>query len=1041
MRLFLISFISIFVANFVLAADYQSAIAVADSLYDVRQYDSAISLLQNNLNRLAEDNVISDTIKGELLHGLGKNYIASGDHAKGESFTQQAVTLRETVLGINHSEVGRSLNLLGEAYLRQAKLTQAEPAFIRSTEILLKNQGVHSKDYLMAKINIGILYSFSGRLDEAEDLCVEALDQAEAFFGKNDKSMMRFLNTLAIVYHNQSRFAEAEELLNRLVVLLIENYGPDHINVGLFQNNLAMVLHAQGKFITAEQMQLESIRIREKALSPEHYEVAKGLNNLAMIYMDLRRFDDAEPILLRALEIKENALGPEHLDLASTLTNLANLYQYTGFKDKSIDLHKRAIDIVIKTSGEEHAILPGMIANLAEVYLNYEEYAIAESLYVHSLEVRKRAAGENHPHISYNLNALGELAIKKEEYTRAESLLVQSLAILENTYGVDNIQNAHTLDLLSQVRHCRKDFDTAFAYSSRAYKLRIDNLIENFSILTEIDALEYSQLMRTTLDHMLSCYLDWNTTDTEMRDSIVSAIIKCKGLITDLMYQRQTKNFRVTDSTTTQLLSQLNRKKHKLANLFINGPDNDIDAYKAEVDTVERDIKSLDLALIGHSDQYSENLIKKPLDIAAIISGIPKNSALVEFMEYGHYVPETDSTIPRYLALIITRDNDPRIIDIGNVEDINAGVSEYSRHMYRIARMRGEASAADKEEYQYISSDLFQALWEPLRQHVSQKEMLFICPDGLLNMFAFGTLLDGDTYLIERVNIHYLSSCRDIPRLNTPCIPGKGLIAFADPDYSVRDMVGCGEKNRMPDSDENDDDNGLRGFRFNCKGMEDISLKRLPGTRREVRSLVKTIKGRSDIPVTEYYDACASEDKIKTEAPGNRYIHLATHGYYIENTCQIESETNIRYSGENPLLLSGLFLAGANSDARQADVPLGEDGILTAMEVSALNLQGVDLVVLSGCETGLGEIKTGEGVYGLRRVFQIAGSRTVICSLWPVNDITTAEILSKLYDASDVAIADKMYRVTNDRISQLRNEGKSDHPFNWAGFIATGDWK
>ena len=184
-----------------------------------------------------------------------------------------------------------------------------------------------------------------------------------------------------------------------------------------------------------------------------------------------------------------------------------------------------------------------------------------------------------------------------------------------------------------------------------------------------------------------------------------------------------------------------------------------------------------------------------------------------------------------------------------------------------------------------------------------------------------------------------------------------------------------------------------------------------------------------------FYGGDASEERFKSDAPGNRVIHLATHGYFLGGAC----DSGGAFVGENPLLLSGLFLAGANLHGRDADSLGAEDGILTAYEVSAMDLEGTELVVLSACETGLGEMTEGEGVYGLRRAFQIAGARTVVSALWPVGDEETAELMGRIYQGGDLGIADVMRKVQMEEIHVLRSRGQVDHPFTWGAFIALGE--
>jgi CHAT domain-containing protein len=210
-----------------------------------------------------------------------------------------------------------------------------------------------------------------------------------------------------------------------------------------------------------------------------------------------------------------------------------------------------------------------------------------------------------------------------------------------------------------------------------------------------------------------------------------------------------------------------------------------------------------------------------------------------------------------------------------------------------------------------------------------------------------------------------------------------------------------------------------------------------------VEAIVKCWKKESKEPVHSYTGALASEESFKAKAPGCLVIHLATHGYYLQKTCNPTVQVRSRFEeprlGENPLLLSGLALAGANLHGKGADVEGAEDGILTAYEVAAMDLEGTEMVVLSACETGLGTVEEGEGVYGLRRAFLMAGARTVVSALWSVPDKTTAEMMGKLYEESDKPVYERVREQQLKRIRHLRNNREPDHPLSWGAFVVVGD--
>jgi CHAT domain-containing protein len=224
-----------------------------------------------------------------------------------------------------------------------------------------------------------------------------------------------------------------------------------------------------------------------------------------------------------------------------------------------------------------------------------------------------------------------------------------------------------------------------------------------------------------------------------------------------------------------------------------------------------------------------------------------------------------------------------------------------------------------------------------------------------------------------------------------------------------------------------------------------MTVSRLRGTRKEIQRIASGWQHSTGETAAVYLGSDATEDLFKADAPGHRVIHLATHGYFLEGRCQPEQpegalESDIGFVGENPLLLSGLFFAGANLHGEGADSIGAEDGILTAYEVSAMDLEGTEIVVLSACETGLGKVEEGEGVYGLRRAFQMAGARTVISALWRVSDEATADMMSQLYQRKDDSVPGTMRSIQLQKINELRRNGRPDHPYTWAGFVAMGDW-
>ena len=432
-----------------------------------------------------------------------------------------------------------------------------------------------------------------------------------------------------------------------------------------------------------------------------------------------------------------------------------------------------------------------------------------------------------------------------------------------------------------------------------------------------------------------------------------------------------------------------------------------------------------------------------------LITALPSKSCLIEFLK-AVITSSDDEKHDTYLALVMDNKRLQGIISLGLAEPIDSVVTRYREHIARVAAQPHLPTRSDLQEYDSIAVALYRMVWRPLEPYISGYEMALIAPDGALNLVSFAGLKNQQgQYLIETTPIHYLVTGRDLLRLKEIEQSSTGLLALGDPDYDATIAQRQAALNRPYAIEE--EPYGMsplaaRGIGSSRRSISDITVPRLPNTHREIDEVVKNWSVRTAGPVVTLVGTNASEDNFKREAVGKRAIHLATHGFYIrseftEGLADAELWGNAPRYVENPLLYSGLFLAGGNLHGQGADSAGVEDGILTAEEVSALDLSSAQLVVLSACESGLGDVQLGEGVYGLRRAFQMAGARTVVSALWPISDKSTAEMIAQLYARSKKSLPERIRKMQLAQIKKLRKGGLSDHPYNWAGFIALGDWR
>jgi pentatricopeptide repeat protein len=799
----------------------------------------------------------------------------------------------------------------------------------------------------------------------------------------------------------------------------------------------------------AEPLYQRAIEVLEKSLGPDHPDLAHSYNTLANLYQKLGNFDEAKSLYEKALEIRERVLGPDHNDVATSCTDLGLLCLSRMEYPEAEQYFRRALEITEKSRGRDHPSYANCLENLSRLFIAQGHYSDADSLLSEALRNAEKAYGPDHPRVAVMLQYSAESCAKEGRYRESEMLFEKSLDILERTLGLGHPKVARCLESKSVCYRLQDKFTEAISTAGNAFDLRWRNFSENSLVLPEREALAYSMFLRNSADNYLSCYIESDDDKALNARKTGDIVISSKGQVSDIILERRQRLSASTDTSQSALDDSYRNVKYRISKLYVHGPDiGSQSQYRNELDSLIELSHSLEAALARYDVDPNQRFGSRRVTLDSIAPLIPKRSILVEYLRFNYLRADSNSKNLHYVAVLATRDEEPQIIDLGRASEIDNLVNTYRSHMLQVSSAGKSPNAIMREDYNGIGRALYDLVWKPIESFVPGRELVLIAPDGGLNLISFAGLIDGSgKFLIENYPIHYLSAGRDLVRLGNTAQPGSGLLAIGDPDYDATASVRLSASGTTrSDSQQEANDYVTRSVRSGCGDMMNIRVKPLPGTRSEVEQIAAAWEESTDEPVLTYLGPTASEDKFKEKAPGKRVIHLATHGYYLQGACQPDIpgegfDSDLGFIGENPLLQSGLFFAGANLHGEGSDSAGAEDGILTAYEVSAMELDGTQLVVLSACETGLGEVKEGEGVYGLRRAFQLAGARTVVSALWPVSDRLTAEMMGRLYEKADESLPRRMRKAQIEKINELRESGLTDHPFSWAGFIASGDWK
>ncbi|NEP67660.1 MAG: tetratricopeptide repeat protein [Moorea sp. SIO3A5] len=960
-----------------------------------RKYSEAIPLAERALGIWQQVLGEEHPLVASSLNYLAALYYSQGRYQEAEPLYQQALDLRKRLLGEEHPDVATSLNHLAGLYSSQGRYQEAEPLYQQALDLRKRVLGEENSDVATSLNNLAGLYSSQGRYQEAEPLYQQALDLRKQVLGEQHPDVATSLNNLAGLYDSQGRYQEAEPLYRQSLDLSKRLLGEEHPHVATSLNNLAGLYSSQGRYQEAEPLYRQALDLIKRLLGEEHPHVALSLNNLALLYSSQGRYQEAEPLYQQALELLKRLLGEEHPDVATSLNNLATLYSSQGRYQEAEPLLQQALDLRKRLLGEEHPDVAVSLNNLGLLYSSQGRYQEAEPFYQQALELFKRLLREQHPDVATSLNNLALLYYTQGKITPALELFEQGLEVEE--------QNLHSNLVAGSESQKRKYLDTISGRTYAVISLHLNAAPNNPRA---------ARLALTTVLRRKGRVLDFITNSQQILRQQLDP--KSQRLLDDLNATRtQLANLfysQSLDPKSPRLLEDLNSNPTQQANLTYNRPPNlPLKYYQERVKSLSEQAHQLEDQISRRSPNF--RTANQPVTIEAIQKLIPANTALVELVKYRPYNPKAKQDKPfgppRYAAYVLHGQGDPQGIDLGEVELIESDLE-----LFRLSLQdKGTRTAQLKQAARQVD----QRLMEPVRKLLGSTRHILLSPEGELNLIPFEALVDQQQrYLVENYRFSYLTSGRDLLRLSEKSASQTAPVLLGNPDFdrSAGELIANHDHGNLPSA-----------HLTRSIDLSKLDFSPLPGTADEVKEIADMLG------VDPLLGAKATESAVK-QINSPRILHIATHGFFESAPNQ---ELPTLY--DNPMLLSGLVLAGFKQKRTGA-----ENGVLTALEAVGLKLSGTELVVLSACDTGSGRISSGEGIYGLRRAFVIAGSQTQLISLRKVEDKATKELMLAYYQRLLDHNMGRTEALRQTQLDMLKDE-TYQHPYYWASFIVSGNWR
>jgi CHAT domain-containing protein/Tfp pilus assembly protein PilF len=830
--------------------------------------------------------------------------------------------------------------------------------------------------------------------------------QTEAL-GEDDPNAGSTLLGLASLYQAMGDYPTARSHYQRTLSIW-ENA------IGL--NNLASAYSDKGDYTEALPLYEQALALAEETLGESHPQTAARANNLANIYRLQGNYEAALPLFQRAVDIWES-IDESYPTLSIGLNNLAGEYERRGNIALARDLYSRVIAVVEASAGEDHPNVATAVSNLAVLELRQYNYSAAIPLLDRALTITKTTLGEDHPDVATLLGNLVNAYQKQGDYETSLSLAKQSLSVAEDTLGELHPITATSLKTLGLIHWDMGEFDQVTDLLARMSTVEETLLSDTLLSASEIRRQRYIDTLAASTSLYITGHLNANP-DSEMAAQLaMDNLLRRKGRVLDAASNSSQRLRQNLDPAEQQQLDELNLLRTQLANLRFDGLDGrSVNEYLAQLSSLERRAEQIEEALARRSAEFA--IASQPVSTAAIQSQIPTNAALIEFVKYQTYLANSQKSWGnvRYAAYVMTSEGKIEAVDLGEADTIDALLETFRQSL-----------TTQSANHRDIARQLEERLIAPIRPFLSGKSHLLLSPDSQLNLIPFDALVDTqDRYLIESYQISYLNSGRDLLSLQVDAPSRQTPVVIANPSYEGSASGAA---------------NGQRSVDANT-----LYFGNLPGTAAEGSAIASLLPAAALLTEQQ-----ATESALKqVSAPS--VLHIATHGFFLPDVDFVVPDANSRAASfelidveapaqvtpsnlENPLLRSGLAFAGANSRSSGS-----EDGIFTALEASGLDLYGTELVVLSACDTGVGAASSGEGVYGLRRAFAIAGAESQLMSLWQVDDTGTSELMQIYYQNLIEKKQGRSEALRNAQM-ELLNTGTYQHPYYWSSFIFSGDWR
>ncbi|MCS6822289.1 MAG: CHAT domain-containing protein [Microscillaceae bacterium] len=931
------------------------------------------------------------------------------DYTQALQLSKQKLAILKDKYGEQSLNYGEHLLNIANLQLKKGEYRQAEENINQAMKTIRKETSKKSVEYAKALSTAAHLYGIIGLYDEAE----EALEKVSDIIEKtNDVTLkMQTIEELAFLYLRMGKYNETEEMLVLDITEKEKKYGKFSRKLISPLNQMSQLQLLKGDYKLAEKTAQRAVNIAEKVFGKSSIPYAEATFNLSKFYAEIGDYQRAEKQIQDVIQLQRKLLGDKHVELANSLTELAliKFYKEKPEKDQAAELLEESKSIISYNFDKKHPLYAEALKNLALLAIEQGNTEIAFNYLKEADKILENKLGSRNKGSAEVALLLGDLYLKRNDLVTSEKKYAQAERIFAKIFSPEHPKYVKTQSKLAQVNYIKNDFADANKKMDVAISAYLKYIKNYFPALSENEKAKFWALIKPDFEFFNSLALKQADRNPEMIEKMYNNILATKAILLSSSIKMKQRILNSKDQEIKDLYKKWIEKKEYLNTIIALSPEQ-LAEQGINKEQLEKEVEQIEKELSEKSDAFAQGVDNLTYQWNELKKGLAKHEAAIEIVRFRLFDRGfTDSVL--YAALIVSQETKkaPKLVLLSNGRELEQKYFKYYRNSVRFRSI---------DKYSYIN------FWKPIENNLGEKITdIYLSPDGVYNQVNLESMqIDENTFVIDKFNIRLVSNTKDL------------IIKYKEQELAATNKKSRRKRKENTTTTEAPKAVLIGSPEFYLQTSGNL-LTPLPGTLEEVNKISQILQANNW--QSEVFTQSQTDEALIKSLSNPKIFHIATHGLFRE-----DKETDIEGSSlqgnallNNPMFKVGLAVRGGGDVLEKSSTNFNlEDGILTAAEASCLNFDNTDLVVLSACETGRGDVQVGEGVYGLQRAFLVAGAKCVIMSLFKVNDEITQQLMTTLYQKM---IQQKDIRKAfNEAQKEIKSQYK--HPIFWGAFNIIG---